>query len=144
MDRLARPRARWYQLRGLSLGSSECVCPQCNSSFVITLGSAMPSAMDLPVCILRCQELARNANNDSGPPGQNVSNHYMYGKVPNDTTTAVEHPSKAQLGLPTTSWLRPNSFDTHSCPHVGQWSNPTNRGQFHHDVRSTTFNDREH
>ena len=87
--RLARPRTRWYQLRGLPLVGSECVCPQCNSSFVITRGSAMPSAVDLPVCISRCQELTENANNDSGPPGQNVSNHYMYGKVPNATTTAV-------------------------------------------------------
>ena len=47
MYRLARPRAWWYQLRGLPLVNSECVCPQCNSSFVVTRGSAMPSAMNL-------------------------------------------------------------------------------------------------
>ena len=34
----SRPRARWYQLRGLPLVGSECVFPQCNSSFVITPG----------------------------------------------------------------------------------------------------------
>ena len=53
MYRLARPRARCYQLRGLPLVGSECACPQCNSLFVITRGSdmssAMSSAMDLPV-----------------------------------------------------------------------------------------------
>ena len=35
----------WYQLRGLPLVGSDCVCPQCSSSLVITRGSAMPSAM---------------------------------------------------------------------------------------------------
>ena len=63
--------------------------------------------------------------------------------MPNDTTTAVHHPPKAHLGLPTTSWLRPRSFDKHSCPYVGQWSSPTHPGHFHHDLRSTTFADRE-
>ena len=29
----------------------------------------------------------------------------------NDTTTTVPHPPKAHLGLSTTSWLRPISFD---------------------------------
>ena len=38
----------------------------------------------------------------------------------NSTTTAVQHPPEAHLGLPTTSWLRPSSFDTPSCPYVGQ------------------------
>ena len=66
--RLARPRARLYQLRGLPLVGSECGCPQCNSSFVITRGSAMPSTMDLPVRISRPQKLKRNANHDSGTP----------------------------------------------------------------------------
>ena len=66
----------------------------------------------------------------------------MYGKMPNDTTTAVQHPPKAHLGLPTPSWLRPSSFDKHGCPYVGQWSSPTHPGQFHHDPRSTTFTDR--
>ena len=42
--RLARPRARRFQLRGLPLMGSERVCPQCNSSFVITRGSDMPSS----------------------------------------------------------------------------------------------------
>ena len=61
----SRPRARWYQLRGLPLVDSECVCPQCNSSFVITRGvpshrrSAFPSIS---------QELTRNAKRKSGTP----------------------------------------------------------------------------
>ena len=45
----SQPRARWYPLRGLPLVDSECVCPQCNSYFVITRGSAMPAAFGLPV-----------------------------------------------------------------------------------------------
>ena len=49
----SRPRARWYQLRGLPLVGSECVCPQCNSSFVITRRSANPSAFGLPVHLSR-------------------------------------------------------------------------------------------
>ena len=48
--RLALPRALWYPLRGLPLVASE-FCPQRNSSFVITRGSDMPSAMDLSVRI---------------------------------------------------------------------------------------------
>ena len=66
--RPARPRVRWYQLRGLPLVGSECVCLQCKSSFVIARGSDMPSAIDLPARITRSQELTRNANNDSGTP----------------------------------------------------------------------------
>ena len=67
----------------------------------------------------------------------------MYGKMPNDTTTAVQHPPEARLGLPTTSWLRPSSLDKHSCPYVGPWSSPKHPGQFHHDLSSTTITDRE-
>ena len=63
--------------------------------------------------------------------------------MPNDSTTAVQHPPNAHLGLPTTSWLRPSSFDKNSCPYVGQWSSPTRPGQFHHNLRSTTFTDHE-
>ena len=63
----------------------------------------------------------------------------MHGKMPNHTTTAVQQPPKAHLGLPTTSWLRPSSFEKHRCLCVGQWSSPTNRGQFHHDLRCTTL-----
>ena len=63
--------------------------------------------------------------------------------MPNDTTTAVQHPPKAHLGLPTISWLRPSSFDEHSSPHVEQWSSPTHPGHFHRDLRPTTFTDRE-
>ena len=63
--------------------------------------------------------------------------------MPNDTTTAVQHPPKAHLRLPSTSWLRPSSFDKHSCPYVGQWSSPTHPGQVHRDLSSTTFTDRE-
>ena len=60
----SRPRTRWYQLRGLPLVGSECVCPQCNSiSFVITRGSAKPSASPFIY-----QELTRNANRKSGTP----------------------------------------------------------------------------
>ena len=127
----------------LPLVGSECVCLQCNSAFVITRGSDMPSAMDLPVRITKSRELTRNANNESGIPWQNVSNHSMYDKMPNDTTTAVQHPPKAHLGLPTTSWLRLSGNDNHSCPYVGKLSKPTSRGQFHHDLRSTTFTARE-
>ena len=43
----SRPRARSYQLRELPLLGSECVCPRCDSSFVITRGSAKPSAFGL-------------------------------------------------------------------------------------------------
>ena len=67
----------------------------------------------------------------------------MFGKTPNDTTTAVQHPPKTPLGLLTTSWLRPSSLDKHSCPYVGQWSSPTHPGQCLHDLSSTTFTDRE-
>ena len=49
----SRPRARWYQLRRLPLVGSECVCPQCNSHFVITRGSAEPSSFGLPVHLSR-------------------------------------------------------------------------------------------
>ena len=52
--------------------------------------------------------------------------------MPNGTTTAVQHRPKSHLRLPTTSWLRPSSFDKPSCPYVGQWSCPINRGQSHH------------
>ena len=67
--RLARQRARWYQFRGPPVVGPECVCPQCIiSSFVVTRGRDMTSAVDLPVCITISQKLTRNANNDSGPP----------------------------------------------------------------------------
>ena len=41
------------------------------------------------------------------------------------------------------SWLRPSSFDKHSCPYVGHWSSTTHPGHFHHDLRSTTVTERE-
>ena len=63
--------------------------------------------------------------------------------MPNDTTTAVQQPPKAHLGLPTTRWLRPNSFDKYSCSYAGQWSSPTHPGHFHHDLLPTTLTDRE-
>ena len=53
--RLARPRTRWYELRGLSLVGSECIFPQCNIPFVITRGNIMPSAMDLPAHVSRAR-----------------------------------------------------------------------------------------
>ena len=43
--------ARRYHLRRIPFLTSECVCQQCNSSFVITRESALPLAMDLPVNI---------------------------------------------------------------------------------------------
>ena len=54
--RLARPRAWWYQLQGFPLVGSDCVCPQCNRSFVFSRGSAMPSAIDLPVHLSRAHK----------------------------------------------------------------------------------------
>ena len=60
LNPLARPRARWYHLRGLSLVASKYVCPQCNSSFVITRGRDTASAMELPIRISRSQELTSN------------------------------------------------------------------------------------
>ena len=68
--RLAQARAQWYQLRRLPLVGSACVHPPCNSSFVVTRGSVMPSAMDLPVRISSAQELPRNANSDSATPDE--------------------------------------------------------------------------
>ena len=38
---------------GLPLVGSECVCPQCNGSFVITRGSTKPSAFGLPLHLSR-------------------------------------------------------------------------------------------
>ena len=52
----SRRQARWYQLRGLPLVGPECVCPQCNSSFVIARGSAKPSAFGVPVHLSRAQK----------------------------------------------------------------------------------------
>ena len=57
------------------------------------------------------------------------------------TTTAVQHPPKAHLGLPTTSWLRPIIFDEPSCPYVGQWSCLTSCALSHHDLQSITATD---
>ena len=49
----SRPLARWYQLRGILLVGSECFFPQCNSSFVITQGSAKPLAFGIPFHLSR-------------------------------------------------------------------------------------------
>ena len=103
----SRPRARWYQLRGLPLKGSECVCPQCNSHFDITRGSAKPSPFGLPFHL---------STEKVELPSQQNSNRQM----PNGTTTAVQHPPKANVGLPTTSWRRPSSFNKPNCPYVGQ------------------------
>ena len=67
----------------------------------------------------------------------------MHSKMPNDTTTAVQHPPKAQLGVPTISWLRPSSFTNIAVRTLGNGQVQRNRGQFHHDLKSTTFTDRE-
>ena len=77
--RLARLRARWYQLRGLPLVGPACVCPQCNSSIVVTRGSATPHRPWTFPSI--SHELTRNANSDNGTRGQLVSNHSMHGKT---------------------------------------------------------------
>ena len=61
------------------------------------------------------QELRRKQNKWNSRHSK-FSNRHM----PNGTTTAVQHPPKAHLGLPTTSWLRSSSFDKPSCPYVGQ------------------------
>ena len=110
----SRPRARWYQLRGLSLVLSEYVCPQCNGPFVITRGSAKPSAFGVPVHLPRAR--LKRKPRKWNPRHRKISNRQM----PNGATTAVPHPSKAHLVLPTTSWLRPINLDKPSCPYVGQ------------------------
>ena len=107
----SRPRAR-YQLRGLPLVGSECVCPQCDSSFVVTRGSAKPSAFGLPVHLK--SSLETQTEKVEHPSQQNLC------QMPNGMTTAVQHPPKAHLRLPTTSWSRPISFDKPSCPYVRQ------------------------
>ena len=101
----SRPRARGYQLRGLPLVGSECVFPQCNSSFVITRGSAKPPAFGLPVHLSRAHQ--KRKQNRWNSRHNNFSNCQMA----HGTTTVVQHPPKAHLGLPTTSWIRPSSFD---------------------------------
>ena len=58
-----------------------------------------------------------------------------------DTTTAVQHPSIAHLGLTTTSWFESSSIDNPCCPYDGQSSCPTNRGQSRHDLISTMSTD---
>ena len=62
-------------------------------------------------------------------------------QVPNGTTTAIQHPPKAHLGLPTTSWLGPSRFDESNCPYVGKYSCPTNHVQSHHDLIHVTAAD---
>ena len=86
--RLARPRARWYQLRGLPLVGSQCVSPQCSSSLVITRGSATPSAMDLPVHLSKRPQ--QTPTSTVKLPDKTMSNHSMHGKMHYDTTTAVQ------------------------------------------------------
>ena len=99
----SRPRARWYQLQGLPLVGSGCVFPQCNSSFVSH--GEVPSHRRSNFASVS-QELRRKQNKWNSRHSK-FSNRHM----PNGTTTAVQHPPKAHLGLPTTSWLRPSSFD---------------------------------
>ena len=114
----SRPRARWYQLRGLPLVGSDCVCPQRNSSFVITRGST--------------KEKKWNSRHSK------FSNRQMS----NGTTAAVQHPPKAHLGLPTTSWLRPSSFLINLAVRtLGNDCVQQNRAQSYHDLRSITATD---
>ena len=63
--------------------------------------------------------------------------------MPNDMTPTAQQIPKSFLRLPTTSWLRPSSFDKLCCPDVGHWSNPTQPGQFHHHRRFSTFTGHE-
>ena len=86
----SRPRARWYQLRGLPLVGSECVFPQCHSSFVITRGSAKPSTFGLPVHLSRVHQKCKQKKWNSCH--SKISNRQM----PNGTTKAVQHPPKVQ------------------------------------------------
>ena len=77
--RIARPRAECYQLRGLPLGA--------RSSFVHNaIGCSLSNGvgpchrhLTFPMV---SQELTRTAKYDNGTPRRNISNHYMYGKVP--------------------------------------------------------------
>ena len=62
--RLARPRARWCQPRGLPLVGLECVCLQCNGSFVSHGKLPCHRPWTFPSI---SQELTRN-NSDSGTP----------------------------------------------------------------------------
>ena len=71
----SRPRTRWYQLRGLPLVGSEGVCPQRNSSFVITRGKCNSSfvitrgsAQDIGLRSSRPSQEIINANRKSGTP----------------------------------------------------------------------------
>ena len=57
----------------------------------------MLPTIDLPSI---SQELPRSGNSKSGTPSQIVSNHYMHGRVPNDTTTAVQVLKKVVLWYP--------------------------------------------
>ena len=60
----------------------------------------------------------------------------MYGKRPSDTTTVPQKPISGyqpQVGADRVA------LTTIAVRTLGNGSNPTNRGQFHYDLRSTTF-----
>ena len=74
----SRPRARWYQLRGLPLVGSECVRPQWNSS----LSHGGLSHSRLWTFPFVSQELTTNAINWSGTSWQKVSSFICTVKCP--------------------------------------------------------------
>ena len=72
-------------LRGPPLVGSECVFPQCNNSFVITRGSAKPSAFGLPVHFPRAHQKHKQKKWNSRH--SEFSNRQM----PNGTATNSVH-----------------------------------------------------
>ena len=140
---LARPRARWYRLRGLPLVGSECVCPQCNSSFVIARASNMPSVIDLPVRISSLKSSQETSIMTIELPDKMYPTILCRVKCPMPRPQRYSTLQKPISGYQTTNWLRQSGFDKHSCLYVGQRSNTTSRGQFHHDLTFTTYTGRE-
>ena len=84
----SRPRARWYQLRGLSLVGSECVCPQCNTSLVVTRGSAKPSASISQEAPLKSSQETQTKQKKWNSRHSKFSSRQM----PNGTSTAAQVP----------------------------------------------------
>ena len=68
-----------------SLVGSECVCSHCYSSFVITRGSAKPSAFDLPVHLPRAQQKRKQKKWNSR------HSKFSNRQTPNGTTTVVHN-----------------------------------------------------
>ena len=102
--RLARPRARWYQLRGLPLVGSECVCPQCNSPFVITRGSDIPWTFPFVTQDLKSSQETSRVTNEL--PDKMYPTILCTVKSPKDTTTAVQ--AAAIPSRPRLTWSLPH------------------------------------